>query len=315
MVRAMTLEGTKHALSVTMMQHGFTFRIVSVKHLPELREDIEAFRRAFCFTDEFYSQRLASFAYSPPASFPEATSILLIAAPQPTIEVLFSWHGTVRHLYMPPTYLSYVNNRIEEMIQSILTPAGYHLARTVIPLKPIAVRSMLGAYGRNNICYVPGLGSFVRFAAFFTDLPCEGGTWVQSRTMMARCSSCTACIKRCPTGAIEEGQFLIHAERCLSFLNEGLPDFPSWVDPACHHCIVGCFCCQSVCPENAAHLHFVEQLVSFSETETTLILDRVPFSQLPDSMAEKLLHLDLMDYYSILARNLTVILSKPDLQL
>jgi len=32
-------------------------------------------------------------------------------------------------------------------------------------------------------------------------------------------------------------------------------------------------------------------------------------------MVEKLLHLDLVDYYSILARNLTVILSKPDLQL
>jgi hypothetical protein len=48
------------------------------------------------------------------------------------------------------------------------------------------------------------------------------------------------------------------------------------------------------------------------EFETTLILNHTPLSKLPISTIEKIIHLDLVDYYSILSRNLSVLLAKSD---
>ena len=194
-----------------------------------------------------------------------------------------------------------------------MQPQGYSVVTAVVPKKLLAVRSGLAAYGKNNITYVPGSGSFHRLVAFHTDVHCEEDPW-QEPTMVERCQNCEACLRRCPTGAITADRFLLRAERCLTFHNEkdSAVAFPEWLDPAWHTCLVGCMYCQLVCPENRHVAQWVEEGPRFSQEETALILQGVAPGQLPDAALDGLKQFGLLDIYEVLARNLRVLLDHRD---
>jgi len=105
-------------------------------------------------------------------------------------------------------------------------------------------------------------------------------------------------------------RFLIHADHCLTYLNENKGDFPSWVTERSHNALVGCMHCQIVCPQNKNFLQLKEQTVNFSEEETSIILQKTPREHLPKTLAEKLVRLDIDEYYNLLPRNLSVLLNK-----
>ena len=151
------------------------------------------------------------------------------------------------------------------------------------------------------------MGSFVRLAAFYTDLHCAEETWREPR-MLNRCQTCRACLNVCPTGAIASDRFLIRAERCITFHNERLGEFPSWIEPSWHNCIVGCLHCQRICPENRHLVEWVEGDHKFSEEETALILSSTPADRLPSETAKKLERLDIIEYADVLGRNLAALL-------
>jgi epoxyqueuosine reductase len=175
-------------------------------------------------------------------------------------------------------------------------------------LKLLAVRSGLAEYGRNNIGYIPGRGSFFRLMAFFTDLQCSEYTW-RLPVMMERCLNCKACLVACPLGTIDEHRFLLHAERCLSFHNEHAGDFVKNIDRSFHHCLFGCLKCQIVCPENKKTIKWMEERERFSDYETFVILNGIPLEKIPNSTKKKLSKLGLIDDYPLLARNLSVLLN------
>lgn len=193
----------------------------------------------------------------------------------------------------------------------ILATKGYRVTRTTLPLKLLAVRSGLGSYGRNNICYVQGMGSFLQLAAFYSDLPCHKDNW-QKPQMMKNCQSCYACRQNCPTDAISSDRFLLHAEQCISFHNEKKGDipFPTWINRSSHNCLVGCMLCQRVCPQNRKFLQWIEEKEEFSQEETALLLEGVPRDQLPVTTMRKLKHLDLLEDTDILPRNLSTFFRK-----
>jgi epoxyqueuosine reductase len=87
-----------------------------------------------------------------------------------------------------------------------LRHGGYHLAKPLLPLKTLAVYSGLARYGRNNISYVTGFGSYLQLMGAFSDLPCESDPWCEPKTL-DRCSKCIACLQHCPTGAIADDRF------------------------------------------------------------------------------------------------------------
>ena len=128
--------------------------------------------------------------------------------------------------------------------------------------------------------------------------------------MLESCQNCSACLRHCPVGAITAERFLLHAERCITFHNEKPVDvpFPAWMDPAWHNCLVGCLHCQRVCPENREVWPWVEEGAEFSQEETALLLEGLPFDQLPAATAEKLERLDLDAFVDILPRNLNALL-------
>ena len=126
--------------------------------------------------------------------------------------------------------------------------------------------------------------------------------------MMERCETCHACQFNCPTGAIPSDRFLLRAQKCIVYHNEkpGNIPFPSWIDPTWHNCVVGCLHCQKICPENRDFLQWIEGNTEFSEEETTLLVDGVPQERLLKATIQKLEQLDLTEYFSSLARNLSV---------
>jgi hypothetical protein len=65
-----------------------------------------------------------------------------------------------------------------------------------------------------------------------------------------------------------------------------------------------------VCPENRAVVHPKEEGVTFSETETDFILQGTPKEQLPSGLVSKLQGLNMDGYYSVLSRNLGVLIKK-----
>lgn len=288
---------------------GFRGSITPIRHIQELRDEIETRRQKEGFDPNLEREYLSSFVFSPPAELPDAQSLLIVATPSPQIEITFHGKGKPFHLRIPPTYIHDTDAVVEKGIREILGRTGHGLARARVPEKLLAVRNGLAEYGRNNIAYVPGMGSFYRLIAFYTDLPCNNDSWREEK-ILDRCANCNACQTACPTGAIRDDRFLVQADRCLTFLNERPGDFPEWIDPSWHHCIVGCMRCQEICPENRRVKEWVEQKGSFTEEETEwLLAGKAAEDNLPEATRKKLEDLDITEYKNLLQRNLGVLLN------
>jgi epoxyqueuosine reductase len=292
---------------------GLKGRLFSAQYLHVLRTDIETPYLDGFFNEEFYQERLVSFEWEPPATLPGAASIIVVAVPDPQRRITFQWHGEPVPAIVPPTYLYWqsVNRQVEDTLSEMLAPDGYQVVLANLPKKLAAVHSGLADYGRNNVTYVPGLGSFQRLVVLWSDLPCEEDHW-QDLQMMEACEKCHACQRACPTGAIDPSRYLLRAERCLTFLNEKPPEvpFPDWVEPSWHNCLVGCLHCQRVCPANKEVRDWIEGDEVFSEEETTLLLDGIAQEHLPPETVVKLERLDLIDLLDVLPRNLSALLPK-----
>ncbi len=290
-------------------ERGYRGRIVSIQHLAELREEMEKRHSQGSFDEEFYRLRLAFFEFKAPENLPEAKSIIVVAVPRPQAQAIFTFKGKRRELILPPTYVAYeqTRNRVAEVLNGVLKEKGYSVAPTSLPLKLLAVRSGLTEYGRNNITYASGMGSFLQLVAFYSDLPCTEDMWGEAR-MMKQCQNCQACRRSCPTGAISSDRFLLHADRCIVFHNEKKGDFPfpSWIDPSWHNCVQGCLHCQRVCPEDSKFMNWIVEREEFSQEETELLLKGA--LALSSTTLEKLKNLDLADPETLdyLPRNLRV---------
>ena len=230
--------------------------------------------------------------------------------PQPQVQVTFFLENEPCPVIIPPTYFFAIDNEVADHLKADLEPQGYQLQKVRLPDKLLAVRSGLAQYGKNNITYVKGMGSFQRPVAFISDLPCTEDTW-QKATVLEQCENCSACRKACPTNAITSDRFQLYAERCLTFHNESEKAFPSWLSPAWHNCLVGCMICQKVCPANKDIVKWIEPGETFNSNETNLILKDVSEERLPQETIAKLKKLDIMSYYPVLGRNLKALIDKP----
>lgn len=154
---------------------------------------------------------------------------------------------------------------------------------------------------------MPGMGSFHRLTAFYSDFLVEEDNWQELR-IMDMCKECSACVRKCPTGAIPTDRFLLRVERCLTYHNEQPGDisFPDWIDPTWHNCLVGCLHCQKVCPANKKVINWTEPGPAFSEEETKLILSGKNIDQLSEETKKKIEEHDLLDYFEVIPRNLGV---------
>ncbi len=292
-------------------EQGWKGGIVPVARLEELKGAIRDRHESGLLDPVFYRDQLSFFSFEPPADLPGAQSILIVALPVPQTRINIRWQGLSLRVIVPPTYAGYsaTTARVQAALVCWLRAAGYAAAGARLPLKTLAACSGLAEYGRNNLCYVRGMGSFLQLAASFSDLPCPADPWREPLTL-ERCKSCSACLRHCPTGAISRNRFLLHAEDCLTYHNESSAEFPDWIQPSWHHCPIGCMRCQNKCPENQAVWEWFDGRIEFSEQETAGFVGGVPWDQLPLETATKLRSLGLNEDYPILCRNLSMIIRR-----
>ena len=298
-----------------LSEHGYQARMMSIDHLTSLQKGIDEIRDQALFNNEFYQERLNFFNFQIPESLPEARSLIVAAVPRPQTRAIFTWKNRRAPLIIPPTYTSYdgMIRQFKNLVARFLKGKKYKSEKAALPLKLLAVRSGLCQYGRNNICYVPGMGSFFQLVAVCSDMPCEEDSW-QEVKMMESCRKCELCRKACPTGAIPSDRFLLRAELCITYHNEKKGDvaFPNWIDASWHNCLVGCMRCQRTCPENTKFIQWFGGEEEFSERETALLLKDGPVNKLRATTLTKLKNLDLVDYLDSLPRNLSVFFDKPE---
>ncbi len=294
---------------------GHRAAAVPIGRLEELREHYEDISRRGLLDECIARELLEGLSLRPPEAVPRPRSLIVVATRDPVVCCTFRWQGGEVSIPVPPTYL-HLRRKSEEVARAVadLLPRPY-LAASLInaPHKLLAVRSGLARYGRNNISYISGFGSFYGLTTVCTELPCDEGAWLVP-SMMPRCEGCTLCVSACPTGAIPEDRFLLRAELCITNWNEkpGEVPFPEWLARDWHDCLVGCLHCQLACPENEAVLDYQEPGPSFTEDETEALLRAGRPGDLPHGLKEKLENWDLQVWLGVLPRNLAVHLPGAD---
>jgi epoxyqueuosine reductase len=277
-----------HKIQEEMERLGYQARTVSITHLPEVQEAVGGLVR-----QGLLNERLCQnwhFYLDSNKNLPEAKTIVIVAMPHPITRIWFEYKRSAYPADIPPDYLAQkTESSAEAILNSLLGTAGYRVARAHLALKTLAVRSGLAEYGRNNIAYVPGMGSLCTLVAFYTDWPAGEDNWRDAKAMKT-CQDCRLCRQSCPTGSIADDRFLIHAENCLGFLQETEPGFPYWVQlqPDWQNALIGCMRCQLVCPVDKPYLAKIEEGPSFSEEETSLILNKTPWEGLSPELRHKL---------------------------
>ncbi|HOG29171.1 MAG TPA: 4Fe-4S binding protein [Vicinamibacterales bacterium] len=239
--------------------------------LPLARRVVQWQRRTGKIDERFASRHL-SFARGRP---PRGWQALVVAMPRPAHSVGFVTSGRRIQALFPPTYERYL--RTFEDVRCDLAEGplkGCELAVAAAPLKTAASLLGLVRYGRNNLTYAAGMGSYLQLLGYVTNarlrVPPDWRPCVPR--LLDECDGCRICEARCPTGAISSERVLLRAELCLTLANETPGPWPSHVPSGVHHCLIGCLSCQRDCPANP-ELPVVESGVEFSEAETRALLD------------------------------------------
>ena len=289
--------------------NGEKVKIIPITRLETLKQEVEQFKRheplnkfQRWIVDELYAFGAPDIGFS-------ANTILLIAIPNPFYTTVAFCHRGKAYRFLCPVMSDF--DATDRALDAALAPGAHRITKIEnIPMKRLAVQSGFAEYGRNNICYIDGLGSHFSFAAYLSDMTCPETSWRDVR-MAARCTTCTACLDSCPTHAIEAGRFLIDNEKCLSYLNESKHPFPAWLPEAAHHCVYDCLICQRVCPMNRG-LKKKSGTVHFTETEIATLLSGVPCDAYPESLLKKAKHLGLHQWPDGIAKNINILMEIND---
>ncbi|MCK5206285.1 MAG: hypothetical protein KAR15_20525, partial [Desulfobacterales bacterium] len=162
------LELTK-GLYERLEEQGYRSKIVSITHVAELHREIEAHHKKGLLDEELYDAYLASFDFECQRKLANAGSLIIVSVPQPQVRVVFEWEQNSYSVIIPPTYDCSVDERVADLLRAYLGPQGYQLQKVRLPQKLLAVRSGLAQYGKNNITYAKGMGSFHRPVVFISD--------------------------------------------------------------------------------------------------------------------------------------------------
>ncbi|MFW9921802.1 MAG: 4Fe-4S double cluster binding domain-containing protein [Candidatus Thorarchaeota archaeon] len=270
------------------------YSIVSIKHLLELQSEINKYEAAGKIShNETIRSYIGQFQYKIPEQIPEAKYMIVVAIENKLAIANFQYQGKNHEIMIPGNYYSrgvISEQEIGDFLLSKIIPEGDYKVVPIrqLHLKYLAVRSGLAKYGRNNITYVNGLGSFVGLHCFFTNYDFQNEKELESLEMMERCENCTICENNCPTKAISRDDFVIDIEKCIPLYNEIPGVIPEWVDSEAHNAFMGCMKCQMYCPENKQAMKNFMQFEDITEEETSVILSSGTDEKLLDSVGKKL---------------------------
>ena len=274
------------------MRFEYKYKTISVNHFKQLQEDINQLNREGKLSDnETYRKYLSTKKFEIPETLPNAKYIIILAIFTNLVEVRFQLDGKSHELMIPPQYYDdglTLEDLEKVVLEEIIQESGYKIElANHTHLKLLAVRSGLGKYGRNNICYVDEMGSMISLYAYFTDYDFKEDNWDEIG-MMNFCQNCSICLNNCPTKSINENNFVIDAGKCITLYNEIEGEFPKWISPNAHNALMGCIKCQYQCPGNQKAIKLTKRFEDITEDETKMILEGKTDETLLNSICNKL---------------------------
>jgi len=119
-----------------------------------------------------------------------------------------------------------------------------------LPAKAIAHRAGVGYFGKNGVIHINGYGSWITLHCILTNAPLPPD---ESMDRLSDCGSCVACVRACPTGAIQEGGMVL-PDRCIRNYMLSSDFIPVDIRDKIGTRLLGCDSCQAVCPKNGEAL-------------------------------------------------------------
>jgi len=238
-------------------QYGDRLEFVPLDLVMSMQQDLEQFKSETVLNErQMWALSFSDFKGIPPKSL----SIIIIAVPNPlTVTFAFTRNGKDYTLQRPAAK-SLGNTRT--YIMKAIKEAGFTVkVATRLPLKRLAVQSGLAEYGRNNISYAKGIGSYMSLTALATDIPCEPNVW-RAPVVSPACEGCDLCLHNCPSGAINHDGFLLNSQKCTR-----------------------CSKCQDCCPMNESR---AAMDICFDEAETEIICSGPPYGDITKELAIKI---------------------------
>lgn len=299
---------------------GYRVAIGRVSMLENIRNEFDSMLSDESLDASFYKSQLDWFHYPLKTTIDHPESIIIIAIPRPAHQISFEMGDKTIETIAPPTYVDYDRIRTEALkdftTQCMKSTHDVEILRA--PLKAAAARLGLVSYGRNNIAYIPGIGSYFQLVGILTDtvFPDECYNEPREPQTFLECDSCTRCITACPTGAITKDRFLLDHNRCFTLYNEYPNPLPDWLTTkqlkrlSKDSCLIGCLICQRVCPINIGFPLVEDSGIVFSAEETDALLnDQIDVQNALDkTIVQKLEQIDMVDDLPVLGRNLRTIL-------
>ncbi len=296
------------ALTKSFQARGRRIASCEAARAKEVEERIQALLRDGLMDRRVHDAYFDGMRFHAPAAYGTDASILIAATPHYRSVLVLELPDGVLETTIPSTYLAdRIKAENDALLVTVLGPLGLRFEPAALPLKTLAAWTALGAYGRDNVLRVEGMGSYARLDAWWVDADLGEAGWGPPR-VLARCAACRACLRACPNGCFHDEGFLVDASRCLTFLNEGSEDLPRWLPAGAHTAAIGCLRCQEACPENARHRRAVERRYTFDAATSQALLEGKPAGALSPEAGELIRLLELEGREQRLARNLSALL-------
>jgi epoxyqueuosine reductase len=295
---------------------SYKYRVLPVSRFPELQNEYNAARNnAQLGRHKMYLDQIASLNFKTPGDFPNARSVVVVAAYSKNMYSNFWLNGTSHRIMIPFQYYSDDLNadKLKGVIQKdiIKTPGRRVMdISSKVPLKLLAARSGLGRYARNGLVFVDGMGSYNVLHAFLTDHPFAEDHWT-SLQILDECNRCHACERTCPTKCISRWSYSVNIDKCLTLYNENPGEFPNYILGSMNHALMGCMQCKAPCPANEGIADLSGNLEDVSEEETRKILNGTADDALLKSLQQKLRQFRAVatkEQFPIIKRNLSVLI-------
>lgn len=269
----------------------YKFRTFSVEHVAEVKEWFDKLKSENKLSDnKTFRSYIDNFRFNPEEIMPGAKSLIILSIPQRLTSLILNYKRKKYEILIPTGYIDdgiKADDIKNHVMTNIVKDSSRKLEQKVrLPLKTLGAKSGLTKYGKNNISYVDGYGSYHDLWGFYTDQVLEDN-WGQMN-MLRECNGCSICINSCPTKCFRSDNFVIDIGKCISLYNEQKLPIPSWIDPKAHNAAVGCLKCQYECPANSIGKSNVFVMPELTHDETEFLLTCGKDEQIKKSVLDKL---------------------------
>ena len=164
---------TEEIVQAWAKTRGYRASVGGVSLLDEVRSALRERREAGEIEAGFYGDNLDIFTYLEGVPIGNWRSIIIVAGPKPASVLTFIVGDKTVETILPPTYVRYRKTfaDVRDDFAEAVSGLGFRVGLLNAPLKALGSRLGLLSYGRNNVGYIAGLGSFFQLVGLVSAPP------------------------------------------------------------------------------------------------------------------------------------------------